>query len=112
MVFGDGYPLGHISETGFAAYQGDAVSQLRQGPVQMSSVVNFVGSQFSVQVRPLDPTEMSPTCPIAVQPRAGDNAQSRFVSNSNSNINTLVRECPLLKKLPTSRRQQIWESIV
>jgi hypothetical protein len=74
MVFGDGYPLGHISETGFAAYQGDAVSQLRQGPVQMSSVVNFVGSQFSAQFRPLDPLEMSATCPIAVQPRAADNA--------------------------------------
>ena len=40
----------------------------------MSSVVNFVGSQFSVQVRPLDPAEMSATCPIAVQPRAADNA--------------------------------------
>ena len=75
MVFGDGYPLGHISETGFAAYQGDAVAQLRQGPVQMSSVVNFVGSQFSAQIRPLDPLEMSATCPIAVQPRAADNAQ-------------------------------------
>jgi hypothetical protein len=75
MVFGDGYPLGHISASGFAAYQGDAVSQLRQGPVQMSSVVNFVGSQFSAQVRPLDPLEMSATCPIAVQPRASDNAE-------------------------------------
>ena len=75
MVFGDGYPLGHISESGFAAYQGDAVSQLRQGPVQMSSVVNFVGSQFSAQVRPLDPLEISATCPIAVQPRAADNVQ-------------------------------------
>jgi hypothetical protein len=75
MVFADGYPLGHILPTGFTLYQGDAVSQLRQGPAQMSSVVNFVGSQFSVQVRPLDPLEMSPTCPIAVQPRAGDNAE-------------------------------------
>ena len=75
MVFADGYPLGHISPAGFAQYQGDAVSQLRQGPMQMSSVVNFVGSQFSVQVRPLDPLEMSPTCPIAVQPRAADNAE-------------------------------------
>ena len=75
MVFADGYPLGHISPDGFAVYQGDAVSQLRQGPTQMFSVVNFVGSQFSVQVRPLDPTEISPTCPIAVQPRAADNAE-------------------------------------
>jgi hypothetical protein len=75
MVFADGYPLGLVSPTGFAAYQGDAVSQLRQGPAQMSSIVNFVGSQFSVQVRPLAPEEVSPTCPIAVQPRAADNAQ-------------------------------------
>ncbi len=75
MVFGDGHPLGHISAAGFAAYQGDAVSQLRQGPVQISSVVNFVGSQFSAQVRPLDPLEMSATCPVAVQPRATDNAE-------------------------------------
>ena len=75
MVFADGYPLGHISPTGFARYEGDAVSQLRQGPAQMSSVVNFVGSQFSVQIRPLDPLEMSASCPIAVQPRAADNAE-------------------------------------
>jgi hypothetical protein len=75
MVFADGYPLGHISPDGFAAYQGDAVSQLRLGPVQMWSVVNFVGSQFSAQVRPLEPTEISATCPIAVQPRAADNAE-------------------------------------
>ncbi|MEP7201978.1 MAG: hypothetical protein ABI894_05175 [Ilumatobacteraceae bacterium] len=75
IVFADGYPLGHISPAGFAVYQGDAVSQLRQGPAQMSSVVNFIGSQFSVQIRPLDPLEMSPTCPIAVQPRAADNAE-------------------------------------
>ena len=51
------------------------VSQLRQGPVQISSVVNFVGSQFSAQVRPLDPSEISASCPIAVQPRAADNAE-------------------------------------
>jgi hypothetical protein len=75
MVFADGYPLGHITPAGFAAYQGDAVSQLRQGPAEISSVVNFVGSQFSVQVRALDPTEVSPSCPIAVQPRAADNAE-------------------------------------
>jgi hypothetical protein len=75
MVFADGYPLGHISPSGFAVYEGDAVSQLRLGAVEMSSVVNFVGSQFSVQVRPLDPAEMSATCPIAVQPRAADNAE-------------------------------------
>ena len=75
MVFADGYPLGHISPAGFARYQGDAVSQLRQGSLQMSSVVNFVGSQFSVQVRPLDLSEVSASCPIAVQPRAADNAQ-------------------------------------
>src|SRR5262249_31450704 len=37
MVFADGYPLGHISPDGFASYQGDAASQLRQGPVEMSS---------------------------------------------------------------------------
>ena len=74
MVFADGYPLGHVSPGGFAAYQGDAVSQLRLGAAQMSSVVNFVGAQFSVQVRALDPSEVSPTCPIAVQPRASDNA--------------------------------------
>lgn len=75
MVFADGYPLGHISPDGFAAYQGDAVSQLRQGHIEMSSVVNFVGSQFSVQVRPLDALEVSASCPIAVQPRAADNAE-------------------------------------
>ncbi len=75
MVFADGYPLGHISPAGFARYEGDAVSQLRQGPAQMSSIVNFVGSQFSVQIRPLDPLEMSASCPIAVQPRAADNAE-------------------------------------
>lgn len=75
MVFADGYPLGHVSPDGFAAYQGDVLSQLRQGPAEMSSVVNFVGSQFSVQVRPLDPTEVSATCPISVQPRAADNAE-------------------------------------
>jgi hypothetical protein len=75
MVFADGYPLGHISPSGFALYQGDAISQLRQGPTQMVSVVNFVGSQFSVQVRPLDPLEVSASCPIAVQPRAADNAE-------------------------------------
>ena len=74
MVFADGYPLGHITPAGFAKYQGDAVSQLRQGPVQISSVINFVGAQFSAQVRPLDPSEISPTCPVAVQPRAADNA--------------------------------------
>jgi hypothetical protein len=75
MVFADGYPLGHITPTGFAAYQGDPVPQLRQGTFEMFSVVNFVGSRFSVQVRPLDITEMSATCPIAVQPRAADNAE-------------------------------------
>jgi hypothetical protein len=75
MVFADGYPLGHISAAGFARYEGDPVSQLRQGPVEMSSVVNFVGSQFSVQVRPLDPSEMSELCPIAVQPRTADDAE-------------------------------------
>jgi hypothetical protein len=74
MVFADGYPLGHITPSGFAAYQGDAASQLRQGPVEMSSIVNFVGSQFSAQVRPLEPGEMSATCPVTVQPRAADNA--------------------------------------
>jgi hypothetical protein len=75
MVFADGYPLGVVSPSGFAAYQGDPVPQLRLGPAQMSSVVNFVGSQFSVQVRALTPEEISPTCPIAVQPRAADNAE-------------------------------------
>lgn len=74
MVFADGYPLGHVTPDGFAVYQGDAVSQLRQGAVEVSSIVNFVGSQFSVQIRPLDPSEMSASCPIAVQPRAADNA--------------------------------------
>src|SRR3954447_5847856 len=74
MVFADGHPLGHISPGGFVAYQGDAASQLRQGPVQMSSIVNFVGSQFAAQVRPLEPGEMSATCPVTVQPRASDNA--------------------------------------
>lgn len=74
MVFADGYPLGHITAAGFAAYQGDAVAQLRQGTIEVSSVVNFVGAQFSVQVRPLDPSEVSASCPIAVQPRAADDA--------------------------------------
>jgi hypothetical protein len=74
MVFADGHPLGHISPDGFVAYQGDAASQLRQGTVQMSSIVNFVGSQFTAQVRPLEPGEISPTCPVTVQPRASDNA--------------------------------------
>ncbi|MEP7047654.1 MAG: hypothetical protein ABI949_13285 [Ilumatobacteraceae bacterium] len=75
MVFADGYPLGHIDPAGFSVYQGDAVPQLRQGPAEMSSVVNFIGSQFSVQVRPLDPGEISASCPVAVQPRASDNAE-------------------------------------
>ena len=75
MVFADGYPLGHIKPDGFAGYQGDAVAQLRQGSVEMSSVVNFIGSQFKAEVRPLDPAEVSTTCPIAVQPRAADNAE-------------------------------------
>jgi hypothetical protein len=75
MVFADGYPLGHISPSGFATYQGDAVSQLRQGSIEVASVVNFVGSQFNVQVRALDPSEISATCPIALQPRASDNAE-------------------------------------
>jgi hypothetical protein len=75
MVFADGYPLGHVSPDGFARYEGDPVAQLRQGPFQMSSVVNFVGSQFSVQVRPLDPAEISESCPIAVQPRTADGAE-------------------------------------
>jgi hypothetical protein len=74
MVFADGYPLGHITPSGFAAYQGDAASQLRQGPVEMSSIVNFVGSQFTAQVRPLEPGEISASCPVTVQPRAADNA--------------------------------------
>jgi hypothetical protein len=75
MVFADGYPLGVVSPSGFAAYQGDPVPQLRQGQTEMSSVINFVGSQFSVNVRPLAPEEISSTCPIAVQPRAADNAE-------------------------------------
>ena len=74
MVFADGYPLGHISPSGFAVYQGDPVPQLRQGSFEVSSVVNFVGSRFKVQIRPLDPSEISASCPIAVQPRAADNA--------------------------------------
>jgi hypothetical protein len=74
MVFADGYPIGHISPAGFAIYQGDPVPQLRQGSIQVSSVVNFVGSQLTVQIRPLDPSEISASCPIAVQPRAADNA--------------------------------------
>jgi len=74
MVFADGYPLGHLSPNGFTKYVGDAASQLRQGTVQMSSIVNFVGAQFTAQVRPLDPGEVSATCPITVQPRAADNA--------------------------------------
>ncbi|MGZ6958824.1 MAG: hypothetical protein ACXVLM_03945 [Ilumatobacteraceae bacterium] len=74
MVFADGYPIGHISPSGFTAYQGDPVPQLRQGSIEVSSVVDFVGSQFKVDVRPLDPSEISATCPIAVQPRAADNA--------------------------------------
>ena len=74
MVFADGYPLGQISPAGFVPYQGDPVPQLRQGSFEVSSVVNFVGSQFSVQIRPLDPSEISASCPIAVGPRAADNA--------------------------------------
>ena len=75
MVFADGYPLGHISPDGFALYQGDPVAQLRLGSVEVSSVVNFVGSQFNAQVRPVDPSEVAASCPIAVQPRAADNAE-------------------------------------
>ena len=75
MVFADGYPIGHVTPAGFARYEGDAVSQLRLGAFEMSSVVNFIGSKFSVQVRPLEPTEVSASCPIAVQPRAADNAE-------------------------------------
>lgn len=75
MVFADGYPIGHISPAGFQQYEGDALAQLRQGPAEMSSVVNFVGSRFSVRVRPLDPSEISESCPVAVQPRAADNAE-------------------------------------
>ena len=74
MVFADGYPLGHISPAGFAPYQGDPVPQLRRGSFEVSSIVNFVGSQFNVQIRPLDPSESPATCPIAVGPRAADNA--------------------------------------
>jgi hypothetical protein len=74
MVFADGYPLGHISPAGFAPYQGDPVPQLRQGSIVVASVVNFVGSQLNVQIRPLDPSEISASCPIAVQPRAADNS--------------------------------------
>lgn len=75
MVFADGYPLGRVTPAGFARYEGDAVSQLRQGTFEMSSVVNFIGSKFSVQIRPLELGEVSASCPIAVQPRASDNLQ-------------------------------------
>ncbi len=75
MVFADGHPLGQVTPAGFARYEGDAVSQLRQGSFEMSSVINFIGSKFSVQIRPLDITEISASCPIAVQPRAADNAE-------------------------------------
>lgn len=75
MVFADGHALGHITADGFTAYQGDVVSQLRHGTIQVASVVNFIGAQFSVQVRALDPTEMSATCPVAVEPRAADNVE-------------------------------------
>jgi hypothetical protein len=40
--------------------------------VEMAALINFIPSRFSVQVRPLDVLEISPTCPIAVQPRAAD----------------------------------------
>jgi hypothetical protein len=75
MLFADGHPLGHITADGFTAYQGDPVPQLRQGPAEMTSIVNFISAQFSVQVRLLDPLEVSATCPVAVQPRAADNAE-------------------------------------
>jgi hypothetical protein len=102
MVFADGYPLGLITPSGFAAYQGDAVSQLRQGAAQMSSVVNFVGSQFSVQVRPLDPAEMSATCPIAVQPRAADNAEplGLWVEAPNWQLMPQTTATPVLQNDP------------
>lgn len=75
MVFADGHGLGQVTPTGFVAYQGDPSSQLRQGTIEVASVVNFIGATFNVQVRPLDPTEMSATCPVAVEPRAADNAE-------------------------------------
>lgn len=92
MVFADGYPLGHISPAGFAPYQGDPVPQLRQGSFEVSSVVNFVSSQFNVQIRPLDPSEISSSCPIAVGPRAADNADPLG----------LWVEAPTWKLLPTT----------
>jgi hypothetical protein len=102
MVFADGYPLGLVSPTGFAAYQGDAVSQLRQGAAQVSSIVNFVGSQFSVQVRPLAPEEVSPTCPIAVQPRAADNAEplGLWVESPNWQLMPQTAVTPVLPNDP------------
>lgn len=74
MVFADGHALGHITADGFVAYQGDPTTQIRQGTINVASVVNFIGAQFNVQIRPLDPTEVSTTCPVAVEPRAADNA--------------------------------------
>jgi hypothetical protein len=73
MVFADGHALGHITPDGFQVYQGDPTTQIRQGTIEVASVVNFVGAHFNVQVRPLDPSEMSATCPVAVEPRAADN---------------------------------------
>lgn len=73
MVFADGHALGHVTPNGFVAYQGDPTTQIRQGTIEVASVVNFVGAQFNVQVRPLDPSELSSTCPVAVEPRAADN---------------------------------------
>jgi len=74
MVFADGHPLGQVTPEGFVAYDADAAAQVRQGSIEVWSVVNFVGSQFSVQVRPLDSSEISASCPVPVQPRAADNA--------------------------------------
>ncbi|HEX3087343.1 MAG TPA: hypothetical protein VHQ23_01725 [Ilumatobacteraceae bacterium] len=102
MVFADGYPLGVVSPAGFASYQGDPVPQLRQGPAQMYGVTNFVGSQFSVQVRPLAPEEMSPTCPITVQPRAADNADplGLWVESPNWQLMPQTTVTPVLPNDP------------
>jgi hypothetical protein len=75
MVFADGHPLGVTSPNGFSAYQGDPIAQLRQGSFEMYSVVNFVGAQFNAQVRPLDASELSASCPVPVEPRAADNTE-------------------------------------
>lgn len=73
LVFHDGYLLGRVTPTGFAAAAGQN-AELTAAGFEVTSISDFQVAQFLVEVRSLLPDEAAEFCGPTIGPRPANNA--------------------------------------